>query len=167
MKKTTPTKVITVYAEDKKGLLGQILMFLNRKDYPVHQVSAARTDIAHMVLITLEVSIPDDRLPLTIAKLENIIEVYHVSGFTGFEAELWQAGYFHFAKDFANSRFFALMQKHGATIAGVTTEGFVIQKTGTATDLEVFYNLLDGPGLISYCRNGLIVPESLKMLQSL
>jgi acetolactate synthase small subunit len=167
MKKTTPTKIIAIYAEDKKGLLGEILMILNRSNYPVHQLNAARTDIDNIVLITLEVTLPDSMLPTIMLRIEKIVEVYKTKGYMGMEAEMIEAGHYLIAKDFVDAPFFALLQKHGAMIAGITADAFVIQKTGTANDLQVFYRALEGPQLINYCKSGLIVTNSLTVLDEL
>src|ERR1700688_2109096 len=81
MKKTLTTNgrcIFAIYATDKKGLLGQILVYFNRKSYQVDSLNVSRTDISDLVLITLEGCVPEaDLLPFT-ERLKKIIEVFAI-----------------------------------------------------------------------------------------
>lgn len=55
MKKASKTKptIFSIYAEDKKGLLGQTLIHFNKKSYEVISLNIARTDISGLVMLTI------------------------------------------------------------------------------------------------------------------
>ncbi len=65
--------IFAIYAEDKKGLIGQILVYFNLKSYDVSSLNVACTDISDMVLITLKATVPlNDLQPFT-ERLKKII----------------------------------------------------------------------------------------------
>jgi acetolactate synthase-1/3 small subunit len=51
--------IFAIHAEDKKGLIGQILIYFNRSSYNVQSMNVSRTDISDLVLITLEAEVPE------------------------------------------------------------------------------------------------------------
>jgi acetolactate synthase small subunit len=73
MKRPQPNEndhcIITVYADDKKGLLGQILDMFNRRSYAINSLNVSRTDIREIVLITMEVKLPVKELETLLRKL--------------------------------------------------------------------------------------------------
>ena len=77
--KTQPTKsvnenlIIAIYADDKKGLLGQILVYFNRRNVIVHNLNVSRTDIKPIVLITLEVQLSLNEALMINHKVKSII----------------------------------------------------------------------------------------------
>lgn len=50
--------VLTIYADDLPGLTGQLIYPFNRRDFRLHSLNVARTDIHDRVLITLEAFLP-------------------------------------------------------------------------------------------------------------
>ena len=81
MKKSTksplPT-IFSIYADDKKGLVGQIMIHFNKKNYEVISLNVARTDISGLVLITIEAIISADDLRPFTERLKKIVEVYAI-----------------------------------------------------------------------------------------
>ena len=51
---TTNPTIFSIYAEDKKGLVGQVLIYFNRKSYELISLNVARTDISDLVMLTIE-----------------------------------------------------------------------------------------------------------------
>lgn len=77
-KQTTQLTIFSIYAADRKGIVGQVLIHFNNKRYDVVSLNVARTDISDVVLLTLEASIPADALGPFIERLKRIVEVYRV-----------------------------------------------------------------------------------------
>ncbi len=79
-KNQLPT-IFSIYAEDKKGLVGQVLVHFNKKNYEVISLNVARTDISDLVMLTLEAIVPaPDLLPFA-ERIKKIVEVYAVQTF--------------------------------------------------------------------------------------
>jgi acetolactate synthase small subunit len=155
--------IIAVYADDKKGLLGQLLNMLNRRNYTISSLNVSRTDIRELVLITMEIKLPINQLPVLLRKIEGIVEVYQAIAYTD-EPELNKVGFYRVTKQMMDDNFWLLLQKYGATVSKIFEHSLVIQKTGTDNDLNEFYNRLDGEHLLSFCKSGLIAEKSMIQL---
>ena len=152
--------IFAIYAEDKKGLIGQVLTYFNRSSYDVQSMNVSRTDISDLVLITLEARLPEAALSPFKERLKKIIEVYAVTSYPAGEG-LKKTGFYRLAVEALNAQLWALMAKYGAVLSSMGEKSLVISKTGSDKDLAELYSLLEGPHLLGFCKSGLIVEESL------
>ncbi|SDE63000.1 acetolactate synthase, small subunit [Mucilaginibacter pineti] len=152
--------IFSIHAEDKKGLIGQLLMHFNRSSYDVQSLNVARTDISDLVLITLEACVPEAVIEPFRHKLQKIVEVYAVN-FCPANDGLRKVGFYRLAKPALDARLWELMNKFGATLSSIAEHSLVISKTGSDKDLAELYALLEGPHLLGFCKSGLIREESL------
>jgi len=161
MKKSTksplPT-IFSIYTDDKKGLVGQIMVHFNKKNYEVISLNVARTDISDLVLITIEAIISADDLQPFTERLKKIVEVYAIQTYAD---NLKKTGFYRLAADALNNDLWLLMAKYGAQMSSMSEHTFVISKTGSDNDLDELYRKLEGPHLLGFCKSGLIVEESL------
>jgi len=158
--------IFAIHAEDKKGLIGQILIYFNRSSYDVKSMNVSRTDISDLVLITLDAEVPEAALAPFKEKLKKIIEVYAVSTYPAGEG-LKKTGFYRLAVEALNPRLWALMAKYGAVLSSMGDKSLVICKTGSDKDLAELYSLLEGPHLLGFCKSGLIMEESLVPFEQL
>ncbi|MBL4676803.1 MAG: hypothetical protein JKY70_11470 [Mucilaginibacter sp.] len=156
MKKVTPSNtptIFSVYAEDKKGLTGQLMMLFNRPSYNVHSINIARTDISDIILITIEADVPDGLILPFVNRLKKVVEVYDV---VASQTELKKIGFYNLSVAILKQNMWPLMDKFGATVCHINDDNLVISKTGCDKDLLELYGMLEGPYLISFCKSGLI-----------
>jgi acetolactate synthase-1/3 small subunit len=158
--------IFAIYAQDKKGLVGQVLIYFNRSSYDVKSMNVSRTDISDLVLITLEADVPEAALSPFKERLKKIVEVYAVSSYAAGEG-LKKTGFYRLALESLNPQLWALMAKYGAVLSSMGEKSLVISKTGSDKDLAELYSLLEGPHLLGFCKSGLIVEESLVPFESL
>jgi acetolactate synthase-1/3 small subunit len=152
--------IFAIYAEDKKGLIGQILVYFNRKSFEVKSLNVARTDISDLVLVTLEAIIPDNELLPFTERLKKIIEVYAITTYDA-SHQLKKTGFYRMATTALNNNIWALLGTYGAQLSSMQADTFVISKTGSDQDLAKLYVQLEGPHLLGFCKSGLIIEESL------
>ena len=158
---STPAPTIfAIYAEDKKGLIGQVLIYFNRKSYEVSTLNVSRTDISDLVLITLEAAVPQSDLPPFTERLKKIIEVYAVTTYDS-NHQLKKTGFYRLAMPALNSDLWQTISKYGASLSSMGKDTFMISKTGIEKDLTELYNQLEGPHLLGFCKSGLIMEDSL------
>jgi len=167
-KQSKPTNqfIFTVYAEDKRGLIGQLMVFFNRRYYDVHSLNVARTDISDLVMINIEVALPAQEVFTLQEKLKKIIEVYSVTVTSG-HAGLKKTGFYCLSTGVLDGPLWQLIQKYGATLSSIDKNSLVISKTGQDKDLAELYSLLDGPSLLGFCKSALIVESSLMPFEQL
>jgi acetolactate synthase-1/3 small subunit len=158
--------IFSICAEDKKGLVGQILVYFNRSSYSVHSLNVSRTDISDLVLITLEAEVPQQVLLPFTERLKKIVEVHAVKSYPAGDG-LKKTGFYRLAINALDNKLWLLMTKYGAGLSSVGVESLVICKTGSDKDLAEFYSLLEGPYLMGFCKSGLIVDESLMLFEEL
>jgi acetolactate synthase-1/3 small subunit len=161
---TTNQTIFSIYAEDKKGLVGQILVFFNRKSYDVISLNVARTDISDLVLLTIEALVPEKDLLPFIERVKKIIEVYAIQTYRD---NLKKTGFYRLASEALNNDLWQLIGKYGAHLSSMGDKTFVVSKTGSDSDLEELYGKLEGPHLQGFCKSGLIVEESLVPFEAL
>jgi acetolactate synthase-1/3 small subunit len=167
-KPTTPADlfIFSIYANDKKGLVGQILIYFNRISYNVVSMNVSRTDISDLVLITIEAEVPSASLKPFRERLKKIIEVYSVKTYLAGEG-LKKIGFYRLSTKALNKDLWNLMTKYGAVLSSIEENSLVINKTGQDKDIEELYRLLDGPHLLGFCKSGLIVEECLAPSETL
>ena len=158
--------IFAIHATDKKGLVGQVLIYFNRSSYDVKSMNVSRTDISDLVLITLEAEVPEAALSPFKEKLKKIIEVYAVTTYPAGEG-LKKTGFYRLAAAALNNQLWALMAKYGAALSSMGEKRLVISKTGSDKDLAELYSLLEGPHLLGFCKSGLIIEESLVPFEQL
>jgi acetolactate synthase-1/3 small subunit len=157
---TNQQTIFAIYAGDKKGLIGQVLVYFNRKSYDVSSLNVARTDISDLVMITLEATIPENDLKPFIERLKKIIEVYAITTY-GDGHSLKKAGFYRMAIPALNNELWQLIGSYGAWLSSMGKDTFLISKTGSDQDLQQLYAGLEGPHLLGFCKSGLIIEESL------
>jgi len=153
--------IIAIYSEDKKGLLGQVLVLFNKLNYEVNSLNVSRTDISDVVLITIEACVPETRLGILLQKIEKIVEVYRTSAYQPGEMGLEKVGFFRLSKQIFSASFWSLVQKYGAVVSSIGEDALVLRKFGSDRNLQELYGQLDGPHLLGFCKSGLIAEESL------
>lgn len=158
--------IFSVYAEDKKGLIGQLMICFNRRDYPVESLNVARTDISDLVLITIEAGIPPaDLFPFT-ERLKKIIEVYEVRHQPAGNG-LKKVGFYKLQRPALNEQLWQTMQKYGAVISSLDEDNLVLTKTGSDSELLELYTRLEGPQLTAFCKSALILDSALIAVEEL
>lgn len=163
MKKTDYTAeqwIFAIYADDKKGLVGQLMTFFNRKSYDVNSLNVARTDISDLVLLTMEASVPQAELTPFVERLKKIVEVYTVNVIPA-DGRLKKIGFYRLAIATIDKLFWATLQKYGASLSSLSADTLVISKTGSDRDLQELYEQLEGPHLLGFCKSALIVEDCL------
>jgi len=166
MKKATtqlPT-IFSIYAEDKKGLVGQILVHFNKRSYEMLSLNVARTDISDLVMLTLEAVVPATGLSPFVKRLKKIVEVYAVQTYGD---NLKKTGFYRLESAALTNELWLLIGKYGAHLSSLGEGTFVISKTGSDDDLAELYRRLEGPYLLGFCKSGLIVEESLVPFEEL
>jgi acetolactate synthase small subunit len=152
--------IFSIYAEDKKGLIGQILIYFNRSSYDVLSINVARTDISDLVMITIEAEVPENSLKPFTEKLKKIIEIYTVNTYPAGDG-LKKTGFYRLNIAALSQHLWALTAKYGATLSSIGETSLVISKTGSDHDLTELYELLEGPHLLGFCKSGLIMEQSM------
>ena len=148
--------LLSIKADDRPGLLHLITGMINRRLIGIESLSAAKTDVSSIVMITVEVLISEKALQPLILKLENIIEVYAVDAVKATEAIGIRSVFFKLSKAFLETPQALVLQKYGAGIVNLYPEAVLVSKSGCDADILNLYNQLEGPHLLGFIQTGLI-----------
>ncbi|MGN6639025.1 MAG: hypothetical protein ACTHJ8_08955 [Mucilaginibacter sp.] len=158
--------IFCIYAADRKGLLGLLLIHFNRRYYDVNSLNVSRTDVSDMIMVTIEAAVPADEATILAEKLKKIIGVYSVVVYPS-STELKKAGFYRLSAEAQNNSFWHTIQRHGAILSFMGEGYMIVQKIGSDDDLDKLYSLLEGPHLTGFCRTALIVEQSLKPIEAI
>lgn len=158
--------IFCIYAADRKGLIGLLLIHFNRRYYDIKSLNVSRTDVSDLVMVTIEATVTAHEANILAEKLKKIIEVYSVVVYPG-PTELKKAGFYRLSAEAQNNSFWHTIQKHGAVLSFMGEGYMIVQKIGSDDDLDKLYSLLEGPHLTGFCRTALIVEQSIKLLETI
>jgi acetolactate synthase small subunit len=153
--------ILTIKADDRPGLLHLVTGMINRRLIEMENLSAAKTDISSIVLITIELNISDKTLTPLLLKLENIIEVYAAEAIKADATISLRAAWFKMDKAFLETPARSALQKHSAVIVNVYSDAVMVTKYGCDAAIRNLYNELEGPHLLGFSQTGLIADSSL------
>lgn len=114
--------VLTIKAEDSRGLLHLVTGILNRKLIPIVSLTAAPTDLHDIVLITIEIQISENALQPLLYKLENIVEVFVMEVIPYDQAICQRSAWFQWTRKFYQARKLVLLPNgnHRSCISSLT-----------------------------------------------
>lgn len=153
--------ILTIKAEDRPGLLHSVTGVINRKLIAIISLTAAPTDIHHIVLITMEIEVSEKALQPLLYKLENIIEVFAVEAIKDSKAICQRSAYFSMNKAVLASPQAAAVTKLNGQIVSLRGDIVVISKSGSDAAIRQLYNALEGPYLLGFSQTGLIADSKL------
>jgi acetolactate synthase small subunit len=153
--------VLTIKADDRPGLLHLITGIINRRLIEIESLSAAKTDIQTIVLITIELNISEKALTQLVLKLQNIVEVFNVDAVKMTQAACLRAACFRMDKAFLKTPEKAALLKYSAAIVNIYNDSVLITKFGSEAAIRDLFNQLDGPHLMGFSQTGLIADSKL------
>ena len=153
--------LITIKADDRPGLVHLVTGMINRRLIEIESLTAAKTDISSIVMITLEITVSDKALQPLVLKLENTIEVYAVDTAKADKVFGSRSAFFKMSRAFLETPQALLLQKHGDCIVNLYPDAILVNKLGCDADIRNLYNQLEGPHLLGFIQTGLIADTKL------
>jgi acetolactate synthase small subunit len=160
------TYLFTILSEHKKELVSIIVSMLNRKLIQIEGITTAKTDIHSQVTITIEVIIEPADVRFILLRIKNIVEVLQAEACLINDTWYQKVAIYTLKKEGYNSEVFEKLQKYGGILAGYYKGEIIIQKIGRDEDIQLLYNELDGPQLLSFTKSAAISLQPLLEEQS-
>lgn len=154
--------LLTIKAEERPGLLHLITGMIEKRQGEIKSLNAAPTDLHGILLVTIEIGLPDGRITALALKLENIIEVFSVEACQHQAAICLRAAYFRVARTFLDTPKVSLLQSPHTLIVSWHPDAFILAHHGNDRTVRELYHQLDGPHLLGFSQTGLISEASLK-----
>lgn len=159
--------IITIFTENKVGLLARITAAFYRRHINIESLAVSETEKKGISRFCIGVSVSEDMVRKIVQQINKVIEVIHAEYHESFEMIVHQMALFKI--DLVNEKRIpaieALAVQGNARILTRTQKFMIIEKTGTRNALEAFLKDLQAHGETEYARSGKIamLPEGVRL----
>jgi acetolactate synthase-1/3 small subunit len=149
---------ITVYSENRVGLLNQITTVFTRRHINIESLTTSESAINGIHKFTIVIYSTYDEIEKLVKQIEKRIDVLKAYWFTNDEIIYQEIALYKVpTKALLNgNEIEKLVRKYGAHILEMTEEYTIIEKTGHKTETQELYEKLDPYGLTQFTRSGRI-----------
>lgn len=147
---------ITVFSENKMGLMARIVSTITRRHINIESLSVSQSSIEGIHRFTIVVILTEDRVVRLVSQIDKHVDVlkafyYLNSEIVYQEIALYKVPVSAFANgdDLEN-----IVRSHGARILSIEPEYIVIEKTGHAQATEALLEELKKVGIYEFVRSG-------------
>ncbi len=149
---------ITVYSENRVGLLNQITTVFTRRHINIESLTTSESAINGIHKFTIVIYSTYDEIEKLVKQIEKRIDVLKAYWFTNDEIIYQEIALYKVPTKalLSGNEIEKLVRKYGAHILEMTEEYTIIEKTGHKTETQELYEMLDPYGLTQFTRSGRI-----------
>lgn len=156
---------VSIYTENNLGLLSRIAAIFLKRHINIESITASKSEVNDIMRFIVVVEVTEEQVRKIVGQLEKQIEVlrafYHTDEELIYqETALYKVRSSDFMKDFDIQDF---IKEINARIVTVTSDFYVIEKTGKRRETEDLYNKLKPYGLMQFVRSGTIAVSKNEM----
>lgn len=147
---------ITVFSENRTGLLSRIVTNITRRHINIESLSVSKSSMEGVHRFTIVVVITEERVKKLVAQIDKQVDVLKAFYYTNAEIVYQELALykvptkaFHGGQDIER-----LVRKHNARILNIEPEYIVIEKTGHLEDTEALLQELKEIGIYEFNRSG-------------
>lgn len=155
---------ITVYSENRVGILTQITTVFTRRHINIESLTTSESAIRGIHKFTIVIFSTTDEVKKLVKQIEKCIDVLKAYWFRADEIVHLEIALYRVPTKalLEGNEIESLVRKYGARILELTEEYTVIQKTGHKAETQELYEKLDPYGLTQFTRSGRIAVNRLK-----
>jgi acetolactate synthase-1/3 small subunit len=147
---------ISIFTEDKIGLLNRITIIFTRRHINIQSITASESEIKGVYRYTIVVEVQEDQVKKLIGQIEKQVEVlkafYHLDEeIISREIALYKISAQALAK---SEELILLLNEHQAKIAIANAEYLAIEKTGNEKEIKLLFEKLEPYGMLEFARSG-------------
>ena len=147
---------ITIFTENRTGVLSRIVGIITRRHINIESVSASESSIEGIYKIMVVINVEREQVKKLVAQLDKQVDIlkafyYDNSELVYQEIALYKvpSEAFHNGEEVEN-----LVRRHDAKILSIEKEYIVIEKTGHEEDTVNLFNDLQQIGIYEFVRSG-------------
>ena len=161
---------ISVFTEDKVGLLARVTLIFTRRKINIESITASESELEGVYRFTIVISSTEERVKKIVQQVEKQVEVL-IAFFHAEKDIIYQeiAMYkVHTPKIEMDGLVEGIIRKHHARILSIEKGYLVIEKTGHPEELhDLFIDLKQNGGLLEYNRSGRVaITKPMKDLEA-
>ncbi len=147
---------ITVFTENKAGLLMRVVMVFTRRHINIESLTTSQSSIEGIFRFTIVVNVTEEQVKKLVQQLDKQVDVlksfyYEDEDIINQEIALYKVPIEAYQDP---GKMIVLMRKHHARILTVEKEFVVIEKTGLESETQALLEELRGLGIYEFVRSG-------------
>ena len=152
--------IITVFSENKVGLLSQITTVFTHRNVNIESLTASESAIEGVHKYTIAVKNDEEKVANLVKQIEKKIDVLKVFCYTPNEVVLQELALYKVKR---SRNVEDLVRRHNVRILDIHDEYIVLEKTGHRDEIRELYKMLSPYGVIQFVCSGqvaIIKPRS-------
>ena len=149
---------VSIYSENNLGLLNRISAIFLKRHLSIDSITSSESEIKDIFRFVIVVKVDDVLIKKVITQIEKQIEVIAAYYHTDEETIYLETSLFKLKSSslFEEKNIQSIIKNNHANIVTVTTDYFVIEKTGRREETEKLYDELEEHGILQFVRSGRI-----------
>jgi acetolactate synthase-1/3 small subunit len=164
------TYTISVFTEDRVGLLNRVTIIFTRRKINIESIAASESEIANVHRYTIVINENEDTVKKVVLQLEKQVEiikaVYHLEE----EIVYQEIALYKVPTDVlvAGNDAEKIVRAHHARVLSVESAFTVLEKTGHKEETQALFNELEPYGILEFVRSGRIaITKPMRTLTSI
>jgi acetolactate synthase-1/3 small subunit len=156
---------ISAFTENSPGVLHRVTAIFTRRKVNIESLCVSETEQKGISRFTIGVRLTEEAVTKIVGQIGRIIEVVEVYAHVDEELVFKELAFFKVRTETPKARMEVeeLAHRYGAAMAYASKRFVVIEKSGTESDVDSLYRLLEEFGIAEFVRSGriaMVKPES-------
>lgn len=143
--------IITVFSENKVGLLGEITAVLTQRSINIESLTVSESALQGVHKFTIVVCANSDQIEKAAKQIEKIIDVLKAFVYTQDEVVQQEIALYKVTR---SSNVEELVRTHNIRILEIGEDYIVVEKTGHKRETQALFELLKPHGVLQFVRSG-------------
>ncbi|MGL5682524.1 MAG: acetolactate synthase small subunit [Marinifilaceae bacterium] len=145
--------IITVYTENKVGLMGQITTVFTYRDVNLESITASESAVEGVHKFVLVVHTTQDKVKQLVKQLEKKIDILKACYYQTEEVIRQELALYKVSR---NSNMEQLIRQHNIRILEIEQDYMVLEKTGHQEEIANLFDMLQPYGVQQFVRSGAV-----------
>lgn len=147
---------LTVFCENKTGLLSRIVQVITRRHYNIDSLTASPSATDGIFRFTIVVIVNKDQVRKLCQQIEKQIDVLKVFYYTNDEIIYQEVALYKLPTKafYNNQKVETIIRKHNARVLAIEEDYIVVEKTGHLEETEDLLNEFKEFGIYEFVRSG-------------
>ena len=163
------TYTLSVFTEDKIGLLNRVTIIFTRRHINIESITASESEMKGIYRYTIVITVSQEQVEKLVGQIEKQVEVlkafYHINNdILSREIALYKVSAEALKE---NELFTRIVNENHAKILSIAPEYIVIEKTGDEREIKHLFNDLEKFGMLEFVRSGKVaITKPMKTLNT-
>ncbi|HXC06309.1 MAG TPA: acetolactate synthase small subunit [Bacteroidia bacterium] len=158
MKNRTHLYTLSIFTEDRIGLLNRVTIIFTRRHINIESITASESEVSGIYRYTIVVNTTAEVVDKLVKQIDKQVEVF--KAFCHQESEIIsrEVALYKVSSTALNENglFSAIVNEHHAKILSISADFIVVEKTGDALEIKWLFRALERFGVLEFAGSGRI-----------